>query len=327
MSGESSGFGTKVPAQSCCRALVAEPDVEQSLGMTTSAPLSPVFVGVDGSSHSDLAVRWAAAYAAERGHPLVIVHATEDPSGGHGREDLKDPGTASPPQDPRVVKDALTLSLDTSPGLRVSTHVAWQDPRALLAREAAGGSLLVLGARGRGPIAGLLLGSVTTALTTRPPCPLVVVRPEPTSAESTRLPVVVGVDGDEDSTGAVSFAFEMASWHDRNLMAVYALGVANAYSYFDVPSDEQVRRLRAECKLRVAESLAGHAETFPEVSVDTVLSSESAARALNTASATAHLIVVGTRGRGPLAARFLGSVSRSVVEHAHCTVAVVPGRS
>lgn len=294
--------------------------------MNTSLAPGSVVVGVDGSPGSDLAVEWAAAHAAAHRRPLVIVHGT-----GYlvvtdfgyalveAREALRTSGR-------RIADAALALALETSPGLQATTQVTTADPRELLAETAAEGSLLVLGARGHGPIADLLLGSVSTALIAQPPCPVVVARAAPSAATDVEtLPVVVGIDGTDASAGAIGFAFETASWQHRPLEVLYVLDAANANPYIDLFSEEQVREFRAQFDLRVAETLAGYAEKFPDVTVHTRLSLGSVAGTLRDASESACVVVVGTRGGGPLARRLLGSVSRSVAERGHCTVAVIPG--
>jgi nucleotide-binding universal stress UspA family protein len=73
----------------------------------------------------------------------------------------------------------------------------------------------------------------------------------------------------------------------------------------------------------LAERLAGWAEKYPEVPVQSRVVRGRAARALVEASARAQLVVVGSRGRSGLAGILLGSVSRAVLLHAHCPVAVV----
>ena len=196
-------------------------------------------------------------------------------------------------------------ALDTSHGLMVSSRDAGEDPRTLLAREAASESLLVLAA-------GLVDSSRDCSLAQSaqhwPHGPRA---PDECASE-----VSTGADGVDAAAGGggrrrrrdLGFASRWPLGRTAGWWAVYTRGVANAYFYFDLPSNEQFRRLRTACELRVATALAGYAETFPEVSVHTVLSPESPARALNIASAPAHLIVVSTRG--PVAARFLGSMNR-----------------
>lgn len=64
-------------------------------------------------------------------------------------------------------------------------------------------------------------------------------------------------------------------------------------------------------------------ETYPDVPVRRFVLRERPDTALVSASTGAYLLVVGDRGRGPVTRRMLGSVSRHVVRHAHCSVAVV----
>jgi nucleotide-binding universal stress UspA family protein len=284
-----------------------------------------VVVGVDGSPGSDIAVVWAATHAEAQRRPLAIVHGAGVP----GVTDLGSDQVAARKTlrmaGRRVTDAALGLAHRASPGLTITVHLALQDPRELLRTMAEDGSLLVLGARGHGPVAALLLGSVSTALSTLAPGPVVIARAAPGDAGDTRMPVVVGVDGSEASAGAVRLAFETASWEHRRLLAVHAVGELPVYAYGDVLTAEELDRLRNARQRILAESLAGYAEKFPDVLVETTLVTQSPARALRSASETAYAVFVGTHGRGPVARRLLGSVSRSLVEHAHCTVAVVPG--
>jgi nucleotide-binding universal stress UspA family protein len=292
-----------------------------------STPMIPgsVVVGVDGSPGSDIAVVWAATHAHAQRRPLAIVHGAGVPGVTDlgfdhvaARKSLRMAGR-------RVTDAALGLAQRTSPGLTITIHLALEDPRGLLRTMAADGSLLVLGARGHGPVTALLLGSVSTALSTLAPGPVVIARAVPADTDGARMPVVVGLDGGEASGGAVRLAFETASWEHRPLIAVHAVGEVPAHAYGDALTDEQTGELRRGRERLLAECLAGYAEKFPDVRVQTTLVMQSPARALRQASETAYAVFVGTRGRGPVASRLLGSVSRSLVEHARCTVAVVPG--
>jgi nucleotide-binding universal stress UspA family protein len=83
---------------------------------------------------------------------------------------------------------------------------------------------------------------------------------------------------------------------------------------------EEIRRFHR----RVAhDRLAAWREKFPEVAVVEDVRSAHPVNALSDASTRADLVVVGSRGMGLIGSALLGSVSRGVLHHAHCPVAVV----
>ena len=95
-------------------------------------------------------------------------------------------------------------------------------PAAALVQEAETSELLVVGSRGRGGFAGLLLGSTSTSVAMHAACPVVVVRgieDEAAVPASSSRHVIVGVDGSKLSDAALEFAFHAASkrqvglWH------------------------------------------------------------------------------------------------------------------
>lgn len=284
-----------------------------------------VMVGVDGSPSSDTAMVWAATYAQAQHRPLAIVHAAGHPAVTDFAIDMTEARHGLRMAGRRITDHALGLAQATSPAVDVSVHMALREPRELLIEMAADASVLVLGTRGRGTLTGLLLGSVSVALAAHSPCPVVVARPSRESVTPEDLPIVVGADGTADSAGALTLGFELASQQDRRLEVVHAIGDAWVFPAPDLMSPEMVREAMEGWELLLAESLAGYAEKFPDVVVNSRLVRGSPAQALVNASGVASVVVVGSRGRGALTSRLLGSVSRSVVEHAHCTVAVVRG--
>ncbi len=291
--------------------------------MKTSVTPGSVMVGVDGSAGSDKAVAWAAAYAVAHRRPLTIVHGAGTPVVTDFVIDLDEARKQLRIAGRQITDHALGVAQKAGPGLDIDVHMELREPRTLLAEGAEGAHLLVLGSRGRGAVLSLFLGSVSVALAATAPCPVAVVRP--TADDSATGPVVVGIDGTADSSAALTFAFELASVQHRPLEVVHAAGEAWLFPAPDAAGASSVQEVSADWQLLLAESVAGYAEKFPDVTFSSTVRQGSAAGVLVLASEHASTVVVGARGRSALTKRLLGSVSRSVVEHAHCTVTVVRG--
>ncbi len=140
-----------------------------------------IVVGVDGSSNALNALRWAAAHAGSR--PITAVTSWQTPIDGPvmfggGRFDVKAfRANAATIADEAVAKVVADLGLDDD---RITRCVHEGDPRSTLLDEQRDAALLVIGRRGRGGLAHLLLGSTTTSLIHRPECPIAVIPPEHT---------------------------------------------------------------------------------------------------------------------------------------------------
>ena len=74
-----------------------------------------------------------------------------------------------------VLEEAAGAARGWGPDLEIETRLVCGDAAAVLIDQAAGADLLVVGSRGRGGFAGLLLGSVSHQCTQHAPCPVVVV--------------------------------------------------------------------------------------------------------------------------------------------------------
>lgn len=155
-----------------------------------------VIAGTDGSSSSRVAVQWAAHEAQRRGVPLRIVHAYDlhayDFNGASacygGGSQLRE--MAQNHAD-ALLSDAAIAVRAVAPGIAVQPAAVVGNPAAVLLEAAGRAGLLVVGHRGRGGFASLLLGSIGQRVATHARCPVVVVRGR---AESTDGPVVVGLD-------------------------------------------------------------------------------------------------------------------------------------
>lgn len=142
--------------------------------------------------------------------------------------------------------------------------------------------------------------------------------------------VLVGVDGSEGSRAALDYAFDEAHWRALPLVAVTAFEPPDLWITVEglVPPAEQLHhaaRERAESTIGAVVA-ARVARRAPVPEVHLLVRSGPAAVVLETLSAQAVLLVVGHRGRSPIASRLIGSVGLSVVLHAACTVTVVHGR-
>jgi nucleotide-binding universal stress UspA family protein len=145
--------------------------------------------------------------------------------------------------------------------------------------------------------------------------------------------IVVGVDGSEPSLAALRFAAEEAELRDARLVAVHAWvfvppvavgepGLAPIPAT-DFPGQLEAQSEAAEGELETA--LAGAFAAGAPVEIERKLVEDDPGQALVRESASADLVVVGSRGRSGITAALLGSVSRHVVDHAVCPVVVVKG--
>jgi nucleotide-binding universal stress UspA family protein len=273
-----------------------------------------VVVGVDGSDEALRAVRFAAAEALRRRVPLRLVHAfgwvVEHAAGGptrgaRYREVLLDRARG-------MVAAAAEVAAGAAPGIEVEQQVVVGFPIEVLAEESRLAQLLVVGGRGLTRLEGALAGSVSAALAAHGVCPVVVVR----GAEQPGA-VVVGIDGTPASEAAIAFAFDEAAARRVPLVAVHAWGIPLVGD----PTAPEVAEAVAHEQL--AQRLAGWAEKYPDVRVRRAVVQDRPVHALAREARRAQLLVVGSRGRGPLARIVLGSVAHAMVHRAPCPVAVV----
>ncbi|NLU78680.1 universal stress protein [Micromonospora sp. HNM0581] len=287
-----------------------------------SASGAAVVVGVDGSEPARAALRLAATLAASHDRPLRVVHAFIWPT-LHSpvrpvTDSVPDGGLRARAQ--RLVAAAVDEAEATAAGLRVTGEIVDGDATAVLLAEAHTAAMVVLGDRGGGGFAALIVGSVAVKLAAYADCPVLVARgvPHPDGA------VVVGVDGSELSRRAVEFAVHEAARRGATVLALHAYRHPVSTGPGDMqPLVYDESELRADEDRAVAESIAGLTERYPEVTIIRESVRGRAARILTDASRQAQLIVVGGHGRAEATGMLLGSVSQSLLHHSHCPVAVV----
>ncbi|MFD8498415.1 universal stress protein [Amycolatopsis sp. NPDC059657] len=262
-----------------------------------------VVAGVDGSSSALDAALWAGAEAARRQLTLRLVHTYTIPvvrapialpSAEMMREGFESRGL-------EWLSEAKNAVHQRWPDLPVETAAREWNPVAALVQESLSATMVVLGSRGLGGFAGLLIGSTATALAAHGHCPVVIARgASPLPVEG---PVVVGADGSTASRAAVGFAFEEAALRGASLTAVH--------TWTDLVDEDP------------ANLIAAWQNKYPDVTVDYILSRGKPRQALLDAAANAQLLVVGSRGLGGFKGMLLGSTSQALITHAPCPVAVV----
>jgi nucleotide-binding universal stress UspA family protein len=281
-----------------------------------SGQAKPVVVGVDGSTRSIGALHWATDEAARRRRRLRVVHAL-------GSADPELVAAAK-----GLVDEAVAGATQWRPRLEVTGVVLTGEPVAELLAESERAALMVLGSRGRGSVASLLLGSVSAKVAAHAHCPVLVVHHGQIWARLqappwSGRPVLVGVDESAAADLAVGVAFQESAALGVSLLAVHAWHPSHGSGHHDTPpailGDAELERERQ----RLTGWIAGWQAKYPRVPVRLSVISDSAGAALVKASQEAQLAVVGSRGHGGFAGLLLGSASQQLLYHAQCPVLVV----
>lgn len=149
--------------------------------MTTAAVKkdSHIVVGVDGSESSKSALRWAAQLAPVLGGTIDAVIAWEYPMmlGWEGGI----PDWWRPDEDAtKIMAEAIEAVFGKNPPKGLTTSIRQGHPATVLLEASKGAGMLIVGSRGHGGFAGLLLGSVSSTCAEHATCPVLVVHGERT---------------------------------------------------------------------------------------------------------------------------------------------------
>ena len=153
-----------------------------------------VLVPIDGSRHAHAALQTALELAEVHGSELEILHVTSysetyapmetEPIGGGSGE------ASSPPEwideymtklranDEKMLSQALEEAKKLHPGLKIASKLLWGRPGKVIVSEAEEGGfdLVIIGSRGLGGLAGLVLGSVSQHVVNEARVPVLVVK-------------------------------------------------------------------------------------------------------------------------------------------------------
>lgn len=136
-----------------------------------------VIVGIDGSDSSLRALRWAMQYAEKTGAAIEALHAWQIPT-TYGAPVAVLPGENFEATAERALQGSVDGELGGRTDLEVNPVAEMGYPPKVLVEHSKEADLLVVGTRGRGGLAGTLLGSVSLHCVTHAGCPVVVIRSE-----------------------------------------------------------------------------------------------------------------------------------------------------
>ncbi|GAA2607693.1 universal stress protein [Paractinoplanes durhamensis] len=270
-----------------------------------------IIVGYDRSADAMNAARWALDEAERTGAPVELFYAFEWPVWTPSAPFIPAGAVWPDGETERVIQEGLQEALAeirrTHPAVPCTLQTADGNAALMLVQRSADAGLVVLGSRGHSAVLNML-GNVGVAVTAHAHCPVVVVRGRPAADAS----VAVGFDGSPAAEAALAFAAEQATARGVALRVVQAFKPAGATGAVQVEDSRRLEELAARWQAK-----------FPQLALRAEAVAEHPAIALTKAGSTAQLLVVGSRGRGPLKGMLLGSVSQHLLRNSECSIAVV----
>jgi len=276
-------------------------------------------VGIDGSDHSRMALQWAAAASDAAGVPIRAVQSWT--LSMHPSSALMPVSPVLPSTEDAKAMDELTRQSITALATdmlgssdAVTTDVLRGPPAGALLQTVASDSVLVLGSRGRGGFAGLLLGSVSQECVEYASCPVVVVRTERIVGDGDVI--LVGKDGSEGAQHALAWAHALAGATGAVVRTVYAWRATESER-----PPQKGDRLRS----RAADAVGAWTEQVgDDIESDQIEGDPRDVLVTAAERFAPALTVVGRRGAGGLRSMRLGSTANHLVRHSGTNVAVVP---
>ena len=330
---------------------MTQPDVNIESEPRTSDGAGDIVVGVDGSEESFTALQWALREASLSGRAVNAVYAWTHSWDMRAQPDNPD---AWEKASKAITEQLLDWVNEASAGIAFDpdnlklTSVHASGTTGLL-QIGADAQQIVVGRRSLGRVTRWFVGSLSSSLAESAKVPVTVVRiagnedksvqddiahslapgmpihhdDDELAAAKGKRPVVVGVDGSETSRHALRFAIDFAALDHVPLQVMFCWqlkdlgevpGYENAIASIGAGQDHAqdiVRRMIEQADIPDGLQVTGKAFHI------------AAAKGLTTASRFASHLVVGSRGLSGLDARFLGSVSRQILNFAECTVTIV----
>jgi nucleotide-binding universal stress UspA family protein len=276
--------------------------------------MSEIVIGVDGTERGEDAVAFGRRLAAFAGARLVLVHAFP-------YDDIRGRATSLAYRDDlREGAEALLSAVRDRYRLEASTRaVACTSPARALheVAEQNGAALVAVGSSHVGRARRVLPGSTAERLLHGSPCAVAVVPSDYREKEhAAPRRIGCGLDGSEESKAALRGAAELARALGAELEVIRAFKPQRAMVDAEMLADYEI-----EARAQLDEAVK---DLPPELQASGAFVEYEPAEALVERSHELDLLVIGSRGYGPLHAVLLGAVSGRVTRDAACPVIVVP---
>jgi nucleotide-binding universal stress UspA family protein len=277
-----------------------------------------VLLATDGSGDAELAATTAASLAKSTGSELHVVHVWRPVPSVHFdaliRQEMR--------REAQEILDAQVKKIEGLGATVAEVHLREGDASEEITALAAeiGVGLAAVGSRGRGKIRRLLMGSVSDAVVRHAHCPVVVARWKPVAFPAR---ILLATDGSEEATLATQTTTDLGERTGSELHVVH-VGERPPTHY---PDRHGYRALYEEDEREARQLLEAQIEKMKAAGATVAQAHLRIGRADEEVVVLAEdlgvdLIAMGGRGLGGARRALMGSVSDSVVRHAHCPVLV-----
>jgi nucleotide-binding universal stress UspA family protein len=283
-----------------------------------------VLIGVDGSSRSDdaMAVAELIAPALDARPALLYAHPYRELesllSEGQREQLVREVAETSARQARAHFGDAeaprLELVGNRSPAAALHAAAAERDVVAI-----------IVGSSSRGPIGRVMPGGVAQRLLSGAPCPIVVAPAGFAARHPLGLGAIgAGFDASAEATDALGFAARIAA-ANKGPLIVIAVHQRVAFGHLPVGAGGAVATVNEEMRADLSRDLEKAVEELAAgQQVTARLREGDPAAALAEESENLGLLVVGSRGYGPIGSVLVGSVATRLLNSSSCPVMVVP---
>ena len=293
-----------------------------------------ILLATDGSEDSELAARTALELSKRLDSEVHVIHVAPEYPYVHAYYDLRHQAEEERlrREDQRKL-DEYVDDVQKAGGTIAESYLRVGDAAKEIVElaEELGVGLVILGGQGHGRIRRALMGSVSTSVLRHAHCSILIVRGHGGSEqerESLVGKVLVAMDGSEGASAAARAAMEIAKATGSEVHVAYAMQEERYRPHLGPEMwerwEEGFEHAKRSARSWVEEQANGmRGEGTKTVESHLLLGRPDAAIVWLAEELGAGLLLVGSRGLGGIRRVLIGSVSDSVVRHAHCSVMVI----